>query len=99
VSHTHVQAKCALLASSHAGVESARWPFYPAPSIHVESAKSTHANGGDQGAVLRPVDELMHISPTNGDLTIEVKINPVDIRASSRTILQYPIKLFQRLSA
>ena len=41
----------------------------------------------------------MHISPTNGDLTIEVKINPVDIRASSRTILQYPIKLFQRLSA
>ena len=99
VSHTHVQAQCALLASSHAGVESARWPFYPAPSIHVESAKSTHANGGDQGAVLRPVDELMHISPTNGDLTIEVKINPVDIRASSRTILQYPIKLFQRLSA
>ena len=36
----------------------------------------------------------MHISPTNGDLTIEVKINPVDIRASSRTILQYPVKPF-----
>ena len=46
------------------------------------------------GAVLRPGDELMHISPTNRDLTIEVKFNPVDIRTSSRTILQYLGKPF-----
>lgn len=50
VSHTHVQAQSALLASSQAGVESPRWPFYPTQSISVESAKSTHAKGGDQGA-------------------------------------------------
>lgn len=31
------------------------------------------------GGVLRPGDELMHISPTDGDLIIEVKITPVDI--------------------
>jgi adhesin transport system membrane fusion protein len=31
------------------------------------------------GGVLRAGDELMHISPTEGDLIIESKINPVDI--------------------
>lgn len=31
------------------------------------------------GGVLRAGDELMHISPTEGDLVIESKINPVDI--------------------
>lgn len=50
VSHPQVQAQSALLASSQAGVESARWQFYPTPSISVESAKSTNAYGGDQGA-------------------------------------------------
>lgn len=31
------------------------------------------------GGVLRPGDELMQISPTDGELVIEVKLNPVDI--------------------
>jgi len=31
------------------------------------------------GGVLRAGDELMQISPTDGDMVIEVKINPVDI--------------------
>jgi adhesin transport system membrane fusion protein len=31
------------------------------------------------GGVLRPGDELMQISPTDGELVIELKINPVDI--------------------
>ncbi|MES2352905.1 MAG: HlyD family efflux transporter periplasmic adaptor subunit [Pseudomonadota bacterium] len=31
------------------------------------------------GGVLRAGDELMQISPTNGDMVVEVKINPVDI--------------------
>lgn len=32
-----------------------------------------------QGGVLRPGDELMHISPTEGDALVEVKVNPPDI--------------------
>lgn len=31
------------------------------------------------GGVLRPGDELMQLSPTDGDLIIEAKVNPVDI--------------------
>jgi adhesin transport system membrane fusion protein len=31
------------------------------------------------GGVLRAGDELMQISPTDGDMVIEVKINPIDI--------------------
>ena len=31
------------------------------------------------GGVLRPGDEMMQISPTEGDMVFEVKINPVDI--------------------
>jgi adhesin transport system membrane fusion protein len=31
------------------------------------------------GGVLRAGDELMQISPTDGDMVIEIKINPVDI--------------------
>jgi adhesin transport system membrane fusion protein len=31
------------------------------------------------GGVLRPGDELMQISPTDGELVIELKLNPVDI--------------------
>lgn len=31
------------------------------------------------GGVLRPGDELMQISPTDGELVIELKINPIDI--------------------
>ena len=49
VSHPQVQAQSALLASAEAGVESARWQFYPTPSIALESAKSTTARGVDQG--------------------------------------------------
>lgn len=32
-----------------------------------------------QGGVIRPGDELVEISPTNSELILEVKINPVDI--------------------
>ena len=32
-----------------------------------------------QGGVIRPGDELVQISPTESELIIEVKINPVDI--------------------
>lgn len=31
------------------------------------------------GGVLRPGDELMQISPTDGELVIELKLNPIDI--------------------
>jgi adhesin transport system membrane fusion protein len=31
------------------------------------------------GGVLRAGDELMHISPTDGDMVIEIKVNPTDI--------------------
>lgn len=48
-SHPQVQAQSALVASSMAGVESARWQFYPTPSVSVESAASTTSNGADQG--------------------------------------------------
>jgi len=49
VSHPQMQAQSALVASSMAGVESARWQFYPTPSVSVESAASTASNGADQG--------------------------------------------------
>lgn len=31
------------------------------------------------GGVLRSGDELMHISPTDGDMVVEIRINPIDI--------------------
>lgn len=31
------------------------------------------------GGVLRPGDELMQISPTDGDMVVEIRINPIDI--------------------
>ena len=37
VSHPQMQAQSALVASATAGVESARWQFYPTPSVSVES--------------------------------------------------------------
>jgi adhesin transport system membrane fusion protein len=44
------------------------------------------------GAVLRPGDELMQISPSDGDLVFEIKVNPVDIGQLS-TGLPVSIKL------
>ncbi len=44
------------------------------------------------GGVLRAGDELMQISPTDGDIVIEVKINPVDI-GQLKTGLPVAIKL------
>lgn len=44
------------------------------------------------GGVLRAGDELMHISPTEDDLVIEVKVNPVDI-GQLKTGLPVAIKL------
>ena len=44
------------------------------------------------GGVLRPGDELLQISPTEGEMVFEVKINPVDI-GQLRTGLPVSIKL------
>lgn len=44
------------------------------------------------GGVLRGGDELMQISPTDGDIVIEIKVNPVDI-GQLRTGLPVTIKL------
>ena len=37
------------------------------------------ARASCQGGVLRAGDELMQISPTEGDMVLEVKLNPTDI--------------------
>lgn len=44
------------------------------------------------GGVLRPGDELMQISPTDGGMVIEIKVNPVDI-GQLRPDLPVAIKL------
>ena len=44
------------------------------------------------GGVLRGGDELMQISPTDGDMVVEIKINPVDI-GQLRTGLPVAVKL------
>ncbi len=44
------------------------------------------------GGVLRPGDELMQISPTDGELLLELKLNPVDIGAL-KTGLPVTVKL------
>ena len=44
------------------------------------------------GGVLRPGDELMQISPTDGELLLELKLNPVDIGAL-KTGLSVTVKL------
>jgi adhesin transport system membrane fusion protein len=44
------------------------------------------------GGVLRPGDELMQISPTDGEMLIEAKVNPVDI-GQLKTGLPVAIKL------
>ena len=48
-SHPATQSQRALVASAAAGVESARWQFYPTPSVSVENATTSGADPSYQG--------------------------------------------------
>jgi adhesin transport system outer membrane protein len=48
-SHPTTQSQRALVASAAAGVESARWQFYPTPSVSLENATTSGADPSYQG--------------------------------------------------
>jgi adhesin transport system outer membrane protein len=67
-SHPQVQAQSALVASSQAGVESARWQFFPTPSITVESANNNTEYKIDQGYRYAAIFRLQQPIWTGGRL-------------------------------
>jgi adhesin transport system outer membrane protein len=68
-SHPSAQGQRALVESSQAGVDSARWQFYPTPSVSVEAANASAADPAYQGDKLVSTVRLQQPLWTGGRLT------------------------------
>ena len=68
-SHPAAQGQRALVESSQAGVDSARWQFYPTPSVSVETANASAADPVYQGDRLVSTVRLQQPLWTGGRLT------------------------------
>ena len=68
-SHPAAQGQRALVESSQAGVDSARWQFYPTPSVSVEAANASAADPAYQGDKLVSTVRLQQPLWTGGRLT------------------------------
>lgn len=72
-SHPSAQAQRALLASAQAGVETARWQYYPTPAIAIENASTSTSDSAYQGDRTVSVLSLQQPLWTGGRLSAGLK--------------------------
>lgn len=97
VSHPSAQGQRALILSAEAGVDGARWQFYPTPSVSVETANTSSADRLYKDGALVSTLRLQQPLWTGGRLTAGVDKAAAGLAVSQATLGEVRLQLGLRV--